>query len=234
MGFPMTSCGGRGYLLDQKRKAALVLLSHHTAHWSVYGVKGFRRHQIVILFPAFVPRSFLFVIIFLTGKPGQRQAIELLNRQAAKPPTMSMFSGKAGSGSAGKPTTAKSVSGYLHAIAEPRRTEIKKLDALIRKAVPKLKPFLIAGMIGYGKYHYKYASGREGDWAIIALASQKNYISVYVCSVKNGKYVAESNKHLFPKASIGRSCIRFKKTDDIDLQNLKNVIIQGARSPFGM
>lgn len=89
-------------------------------------------------------------------------------------------------------------------------------------------------MIGYEMYHYKYASGREGDWPIIALASQKNYISVYVCGVKKGKYVAELHKKDFPKASIGRSCIRFKKLEDIDLKTLGEVIKEGAKSPFGL
>lgn len=133
-----------------------------------------------------------------------------------------------------KPTKARTVAEYIALINEPRRSDIKQLHAFIQKSVPKLKSFLLGGMIGYGPFHYKYPSGREGDWARISLASQKNYISVYVCDVKNGKYVAESSKHLLPKASIGKSCIRFKKIDDIDLPNLKKVIIEGARSPFGI
>ncbi len=42
-----------------------------------------------------------------------------------------------------------------------QRAEIEKLHKLIRQTVPKLKPFIIAGMIGYGPFHYKYASGRD-------------------------------------------------------------------------
>ncbi|MCR4324745.1 MAG: DUF1801 domain-containing protein [Candidatus Curtissbacteria bacterium] len=103
----------------------------------------------------------------------------------------------------------------------------------MKKTVPKLKPYIETGMIGYGKYHYKYASGREGEWATIALASQKNYISVYVCGVKDGKYVAEAHKDDLPKASIGKSCIRFKKTEDIDLDVLKKVILEGSKNPIG-
>lgn len=133
-----------------------------------------------------------------------------------------------------KPTKAKTVTEYIAAIAEPRRSEVKQLHAFIKKAVPKLKPFLLYGMIGYGPFHYKYPSGREGDWARISLASQKNYISIYICGIKNRKYVAESNKHLLPNASIGKSCIRFKKIADLDLKNLKKVIIEGAKSPFGI
>lgn len=115
-------------------------------------------------------------------------------------------------------------------IDEPRRGDIKQLHDLIRKAVPELTPYIETGMIGYGRYHYTYASGREGDWAIIGLASQKNYISVYVCGTKGGKYVAETYKKKLPKANIGKSCIRFKKVEDIDLDILEQAIKEGARA----
>jgi hypothetical protein len=128
-----------------------------------------------------------------------------------------------------KPTGAKTVAEYLAQIDEPRNTDVKALHQMITKALPKLKPNMVAGMIGYGSYHYKSASGREGDWPIIALASQKQYISVYVCALEDGKYVAEKHKAEFPKANVGKSCIRFKKTADIDLKTLEKVMKEGVR-----
>jgi Domain of unknown function (DU1801) len=128
-----------------------------------------------------------------------------------------------------KPSGARTVPEYFAQLDEPRRSDIKALHALITKTVPKLKPKIHAGMIGYGSYRYKYASGREVDWPIISLASQKNYISVYVCASANGKYVAEQYKAELPKASIGKSCIRFKRLADIDLKALERVIKAGAR-----
>jgi uncharacterized protein YdhG (YjbR/CyaY superfamily) len=128
-----------------------------------------------------------------------------------------------------KPTDAKTPEEYISMIDEPRQTEIKKLHEFIQKAVPDLKPYIIYGMIGYGKYHYKYKSGREGDWCIIALASQKNYISVYVCSIDGDMYVAEKNKDKLGKVSVGKSCIRFKKTEDVNMKELEHVIKEGAK-----
>jgi hypothetical protein len=128
-----------------------------------------------------------------------------------------------------KPVGAKTITEYLAQIDEPRRSEVKALHQMITKAVPKLKPGMVAGMIGYGSYHYKYASGREGDWPIVALASQKNYISVYVCAAEGGQYVAERRKAELPKASIGKSCIRFKRIADVDLKTLENVVKEGVR-----
>jgi hypothetical protein len=129
-----------------------------------------------------------------------------------------------------KPTVAKTPAEYIKMIDEPRRSEIKTLDALIRKAVPKLKRHIISGVIGYGKYHYKYSSGREGDWFIVGLGSRKQYISLYLSAcTEEGEYVAEKLRKKLPKANIGKSCIRFKKIEDIDLNILESAIKETAR-----
>lgn len=119
-------------------------------------------------------------------------------------------------------------------IAEPRKGEMQKLHDFIRKTVPKQKSFIISGMIGYGPMHYKSKSGREGEWAKILIASQKNYISVYVCAVDGDQYIPEKYKKDFPKASIGRSCIRFKKVEDISLDVLKKVLLESEKYGFGI
>lgn len=126
-----------------------------------------------------------------------------------------------------KPTEAKTPQEYIDMIDEPRKSQIQALHQFIQEIAPQLTPNIQAGMIGYGQYHYKYASGREGDWPIIALASQKSYISVYVCASDGTQYVAEKYKAQLPKANIGKSCIRFKKIENIDLNILKNIILEG-------
>jgi hypothetical protein len=129
-----------------------------------------------------------------------------------------------------KNTPAKTPEEYIALIDEPRRGEIQKIHEFVMKTVPNLKPHIMAGMIGYGNYHYKYASGREGDWAIIALASQKKYISVYVCASDGKEYVAEKYKKELAPASCGKSCIRYKKIDDINFNILKKVILEGVKT----
>lgn len=134
-----------------------------------------------------------------------------------------------------KTTKAKTPQEYLDMIDEPRKSEMVKLHKLICKTVPKLKPFIIAGMIGYGPYHYKSKSGREGDWALILLASQKNYISVHICALIDGKYLAEGYTKKLPKTNIGKSCIRFKKIEDIDLDVLSEVLKKAEKAtPVGV
>lgn len=120
---------------------------------------------------------------------------------------------------------AKTIDEYF-AMAEDREEWLRTIDELVTKNAPNLERELFTTetmcMIGYGVFHYKYASGREGDWPIIALANQKNYVSVYVsCVTKDGKYIAEKNKDKLGKVSVGRSCIRFKKIEDINLKTLE-------------
>lgn len=128
-----------------------------------------------------------------------------------------------------KATTAKE---YIEQLVEPRKSEIQKIDAFIRKTLPKLKPNFLTNMLGYGQYHYKSKSGREGDWSLILLASQKNYISIYVCALIDDKYIAETYKTQLPKASIGKSCIRFKKFDDIDFDVLGEILKKAEKSDW--
>ena len=129
-----------------------------------------------------------------------------------------------------KSTDAKTPEEYIAKIEEPRRSQIQTLHDFISKTVPEQKPHIISGMIGYGSFHYKSKSGREGDWCVIALASQKNYISLYICASDGKQYVAEKYKDALPKANIGRSCIRLKKIEDIDLDVLKTVLIEGVKA----
>ena len=83
-------------------------------------------------------------------------------------------------------------------------------------------------MLGYGSHHYRYASGREGDWFLIGLASQKRYISLYVCATDADGYVAEHYRERLPKADIGKSCIRFKRLADVDLEVLGELVGETA------
>ena len=73
------------------------------------------------------------------------------------------------------------------------------------------------GIVGYGPYHYKYATGREGDASIIGLSSRAQYISLYVMGNRGGKSIAEAAKSKLGKASVGKCCITFKKLADLNL-----------------
>jgi uncharacterized protein YdhG (YjbR/CyaY superfamily) len=114
---------------------------------------------------------------------------------------------------------------YIERLPEPRRGEIRALHELIRRTAPQLEPTMEFGILGYGKYHYRYATGREGDWMLVGVASNKNYISLYVmATTDDGRMLADTYKDRLPKASIGKSCIRFKRLGDVDRDELASLL----------
>ena len=93
---------------------------------------------------------------------------------------------------------------YIAAVDDKRRPDIAGLDALIRKHAPKLEPVIMEGMLGYGPFHYRYASGREGEACKLSIASNASYISLYCFAAGAEGYVAERYVDRLPKASIGK------------------------------
>jgi len=122
---------------------------------------------------------------------------------------------------------------YIERLDEPRRGDVRALHELIRRTLPELEPTMRFGMLGYGQYHYRYPSGRGGDWVLVAVASNKNYISLYVTAeAPDGGYLAESYQDRLPKASIGKSCVRFKRLGDVDREALERLLRDAARAGF--
>lgn len=130
-----------------------------------------------------------------------------------------------------KPTAAKTVEEYLAALPEERKEPILFLHNFIQKSAPSLKPHFASNMLGYGSQKYKNYKKEIIDWPTVALASQKNYISLYVCAVEGDEYIAEKEKDNLGKVNVGKSCIRFKKVEDLDLDALKDVLQRAEKSP---
>ena len=129
---------------------------------------------------------------------------------------------------------AKTHEEYIAQVEEKRRDDIQRLHDLVREVAPELEPTMEFKMLGYGKMKYKYASGREGEWMKIGIANNKQYISVYCCAADDEGYVAERYKERLPKASIGKSCVRFKRVSDLDEDVLRELIRESADAGWGM
>jgi hypothetical protein len=126
---------------------------------------------------------------------------------------------------------AKSIDEHLNAVPENRKKEMNFLHDYIKKTVPNLKPYFATNMIGYGSFQYIDYKKRTLNWPIIALANQKNYISIYVCAISDGKYVAEKYEKELGKASVGRSCIRVKNIEDLNIETFAAVLKAGEINP---
>jgi hypothetical protein len=112
---------------------------------------------------------------------------------------------------------------YIDGLEEPRRSDVRRLHELISAAAPELEAYADNGGIGYGRYRFRYKTGREGDWSTIGLVSQKRYISLYISGDRVGS-VAEQYRDRLPKADISRWCVRIKRMSDIDEATLVDLI----------
>jgi hypothetical protein len=111
-----------------------------------------------------------------------------------------------------------------------REAEPRQIDAIVQEYAPALTPGLRPGvgdsMLGYGEQPYQTRSMKEpGVWPVVALAAQKRYLSLYVCAVVDGEYVAERYASELGDVSCGKSCIRFTKIDKINLETLQKILI---------
>ena len=124
---------------------------------------------------------------------------------------------------------------FLAALPDDRRGTMTTLHKAICRAVPKLTPFLTSGMgpapvIGYGKYHYKSASGREGDWFTVGLVAGKSGYALHICVGGEGGYLVERNAAKLGKVKTGRSCINFKRLEDLNVAATMALVKQAAKS----
>jgi hypothetical protein len=120
---------------------------------------------------------------------------------------------------------ATSVAGYLEKIPEERKAAFNKLRKTILDNLPKgFKEEMNYGMIGYVVPHSKYPGGYHCDPKVplpfVSIASQKNFVAVYHVGIYADKelldwFVQEFPQHSQQKLDMGKSCIRFKKPNDI-------------------
>ncbi len=130
-----------------------------------------------------------------------------------------------------KSVKTKTVKEYLAAVPADRKELMEFLHAFIQKTAPSLKSHFAYNMLGYGAFPYKNYKKEDIEWPVISLANQKGYVSLYVCAVNQGGYVAEQFAKELGNVSVGKSCIRIKKLENIHLPTLKKVILFAAKHP---
>ena len=115
------------------------------------------------------------------------------------------------------------------AAAGDREQELRRVDALVTAAAPgidrQLVPVGSSTMLGYGLMPYRPKSAKTTTlWPLIALAAQKRHLSLYVCAVVDGGYLAETRADRLGKVSCGKSCIRFRSLDEVDVDALTGLV----------
>ena len=121
------------------------------------------------------------------------------------------------------------------AAAGPREEDLRRVDALVMAAAPGIDRQLVGGagsrMLGYGLMPYKPRSARETTQVpLISLAPQKRHLSLYVFAVVDGRYLAEARADRLGKVSCGKSCIRFRSLDGVDVVELDRLVRDAVRA----
>nr|QEE18133.1 hypothetical protein DSAG12_03971 [Candidatus Prometheoarchaeum syntrophicum] len=118
--------------------------------------------------------------------------------------------------------TDKSVNEFLSKIEDPIKQKASRQILKIMKEVSKTDPKMWGeSIIGFGNYHYKYATGREGDWMRIGFSPRKQYLTLYIMDGFD-KYNELMEK--LGKYKTGKSCLYIKKMQDIDINILKELM----------
>ena len=116
---------------------------------------------------------------------------------------------------------------FIAGVEHPtRRADAEVLDKLFRRLTGFAPRMWGPSIVGYGQYHYRYASGREGDFLATGFSPRKANLSIYILPgyADFGSILARLGKH-----KTGRSCLYVNKLADIDMNVLEDLIRAGLR-----
>lgn len=123
--------------------------------------------------------------------------------------------------------TDASVAAFLAAVEpEKKRRDAETLDVLFRRVTGYRPRMWGPTIVGYGQYHYRYATGREGDFLATGFSPRKANLSIYIMPgyADFGDLLARLGKH-----KTGKSCLYVNRLADIDVQVLEELIRAGLR-----
>jgi hypothetical protein len=108
---------------------------------------------------------------------------------------------------------------------EQKRQDCFAILELMRQATGEQPVMLGDAITGYDRYHYRYASGREGDSPLVGFSPRKQNITIYITS---GFEQYESLLNRLGKHSTAKSCLYLKKLDDVDTTILAELVKRSA------
>lgn len=118
--------------------------------------------------------------------------------------------------------TDQDVESFLNSIEdEQKRTDCFELLELMTEITGEPPKMWGKNMVGFGNYHYKYDSGREGDWFLTGFSPRKKNLTIYIMA---GFEKYDEIMSRLGKYKTGSSCLYVKKLADIDKEQLKVLV----------
>jgi hypothetical protein len=116
-----------------------------------------------------------------------------------------------------------SVEDFLNSIEPKKKREYSFLLLDMFRKWTKLDPVMWGdSIVGFGSYHYVYATKREGDWLLTGFSPRKQSLTIYIMS---GFENFEEILSRLGKYKLGKSCLYIKKIDDIDISVLEELVM---------
>jgi hypothetical protein len=129
--------------------------------------------------------------------------------------------------------TGGSVDGFLADVPdEQRREDSRRLCAMMQEITGEPPTMWGASIIGFGTYHYRYASGREGDSALAGFAPRRQHLVIYLVSEFESRHRSVLAR-LGPHKS-GKGCLYIRRLDDVDRDALRELIDRSVRLRKGI
>jgi hypothetical protein len=120
-----------------------------------------------------------------------------------------------------------SVNNFLNSVKdEQKRKDSFKILEMMKKITKEEPKMWGPSIVGFGKYHYKYESGHEGDMCIAGFSPRKEALTIYILP---GFEKYDSLMKKLGKYKTGKSCLYIKKLADVDIKVLTELIIQSVK-----
>ena len=123
--------------------------------------------------------------------------------------------------------TEASVAGFLAAVPdEQRRQDARRLCAMMREITGEPPTMWGTSIIGFGTYHYRYASGHEGDAPMASFSPRRQHLAIYLVGEFGDRYqplLARLGPH-----KTGKGCLYLKRLDDVDHDVLRELVDRSA------
>jgi len=118
-----------------------------------------------------------------------------------------------------------SVIEFLNSLEDERkRNDTMRIVEMIKEETGFEPIMWGTSIVGFGKYHYKYASGHEGDMPLVGLSPRKTAITLYLYDLeRKQKLLGQLGKH-----KIGKACLYIKKLEDVNMEILKQLVVDSV------
>jgi hypothetical protein len=126
--------------------------------------------------------------------------------------------------------TNANVEGFLNSVSDEQRSKDAKVVCAMMQEITGDPPKMWGtAIIGFGLYHYKYQSGRQGDWMVVGLSPRKIALTIYLMTGFEDEFYKQALAKL-GKHTVSKGCLYIRKLSDVDQKVLRQIIEKSVKT----